>query len=529
MRKLYIFDTTLRDGEQSLGFTLKPEEKLEVAKALARLGVDIIEAGFPASSPGDFESVRLIGRQLRDVVVCGLTRAHRGDIDTCAEALKGAAHPRIHTGLATSPIHMERKLRKTPDQVVEMAVDAVRYAKKFVSDVEFYAEDAFRSDREFLRRIFSEVIKAGATVINVPDTVGYASPWEYGELISWLRENVEEMDRVIISVHCHNDLGMATANSLAGIRAGATQVEGTINGIGERAGNTALEEVIMAIYSHRGRYGVELGNVNIREIARTSQLVSMLTGVPVQPYKAIVGSNAFSHASGIHQDGVLKDRSTYEIIKPEDVGFASNRIVLTNRSGRHALKAKLAEMGYALSPEEIDSVYKKFLEVADAKSHVTDEDLAAIVQGKPVHVREERVKLKSLQASTGGVVSASAVVVLEIDGAAYEDGATGAGPVDAAFRAIRRLCGVDVELVDYSLRAITSGADALGEAVARLAPGGRNGSAAGAGDVVGRGVDRDVIKASALAFVDAVNKLLAAGRIDVAPPAAQAEAAGRGV
>lgn len=528
MRRLYVFDTTLRDGEQSLGITLNADQKLEIARQLVRLGVDVIEAGFPASSPGDLEAVRRIGAEVKGVAVCALSRAVRSDIDACAEALKTAESPRIHTGIATSPIHMERKLRKTPEQVLEMAVDAVRYAKRFVSDVEFYAEDAFRSDREFLRRVFAEVIKAGATVINIPDTVGYASPWEYGELISWCLENIEEMDRVTISVHCHNDLGMATANSLAGIRAGATQVEGTINGIGERAGNTALEEVIMAIYSHRESYGIEMG-INIKEIARTSQLVSMVTGVPVPPFKAIVGSNAYSHASGIHQDGVLKDRSTYEIIKPEDVGFASNRIVLTNRSGRHALKAKLAEMGYALSPEEIDSVYKKFLEVADAKSHVTDEDLAAIVQGKPVHVREERVKLKSLQASTGGVVSASAVVVLEIDGAAYEDGATGAGPVDAAFRAIRRLCGVDVELVDYSLRAITSGADALGEAVARLAPGGRNGSAAGAGDVVGRGVDRDVIKASALAFVDAVNKLLAAGRIDVAPPAARAEAAGRGV
>ncbi len=406
MRRLYVFDTTLRDGEQSLGITLNADQKLEIARQLVRLGVDVIEAGFPASSPGDLEAVRRIGAEVKGVAVCALSRAVRSDIDACAEALKTAESPRIHTGIATSPIHMERKLRKTPEQVLEMAVDAVRYAKRFVSDVEFYAEDAFRSDREFLRRVFAEVIKAGATVINIPDTVGYASPWEYGELISWCLENIEEMDRVTISVHCHNDLGMATANSLAGIRAGATQVEGTINGIGERAGNTALEEVIMAIYSHRESYGIEMG-INIKEIARTSQLVSMVTGVPVPPFKAIVGSNAYSHASGIHQDGVLKDRSTYEIIKPEDVGFASNRIVLTNRSGRHALKAKLAEMGYALSPEEIDSVYKKFLEVADAKSHVTDEDLAAIVQGKPVHVREERVKLKSLQASTGGVVSAS--------------------------------------------------------------------------------------------------------------------------
>ena len=517
MRKLQIFDTTLRDGEQSLGITLNADEKLEIARQLVRLGVDVIEAGFPASSPGDLEAVRRIGKEVKGVVVCGLTRAVRADIDKCAEALRTAEAPRIHTGIATSPIHMERKLRKTPDQVVEMAVDAVRYAKKFVSDVEFYAEDAFRSDREFLRCIFSEVIKAGATVINVPDTVGYASPWEYGELISWLRENVEEMDRVIISVHCHNDLGMATANSLAGIRAGATQVEGTINGIGERAGNTALEEVIMAIYSHKGRYGVELGNVNIREIARTSQLVSMLTGVPVQPYKAIVGSNAFSHASGIHQDGVLKDRATYEIIRPEDIGFTSNRIVLTNRSGRHALRAKLAELGYELKQEEIDRVYEKFLEIADAKGHVSDEDLISIVDGKPVRVQSAPVKLKSLQVSAGGDASASAVAALEIEGEVYEDAAIGSGPVEAAFRAVERLTGVEVRLVDFSLRAVTSGSDAVGEAVVRI-------SAENDGNtqVVGRGLDRDVIKASTLAFIDAINKLVASGQVQLQPSAKSA-------
>ena len=521
MRKLQIFDTTLRDGEQSLRITLNADQKLEVARQLARLGVDVIEAGFPASSPGDFEAVRRIGAEVKGVVVCGLTRAVRADIDACAEALKTAENPRIHTGIATSPIHMERKLKKTPEQVLEMAVDAVRYARKYVSDVEFYAEDAFRSDREFLRRVFAEVIKAGATVINIPDTVGYASPWEYGELISWCREHVEEMDRVTISVHCHNDLGMATANSLAGIRAGATQVEGTINGIGERAGNTALEEVIMAIYSHRDAYGVELG-VNIKEIARTSQLVSMVTGVPVPPFKAIVGSNAYSHASGIHQDGVLKDRSTYEIIRPEDVGFASNRIVLTSRSGRHALKAKLAEMGYTLAQEELDSVYRKFLEIADAKNHVDDEDLAAIVQGRPVRVKEEAVKLKSLQANSGGAVSASAVAIVEINGAVYEDAATGSGPVDAAFRVIRRLCGVDLELVDYSLRAVTSGADAMGEAVVRV-----NASGSSDAEAVGRGIDHDVIKASALAFVDAINKLVASGKVELNPSPVGARTTGR--
>lgn len=380
MRKLYVFDTTLRDGEQSLGITLNADEKVEIAQQLARLGVDIIEAGFPASSPGDLEAVRRIGAAVKGVSVCGLTRAVRADIDACVEALQTAEHPRIHTGLATSPVHMERKLRMTPDQVLELAVDAVAYAKRFVADVEFYAEDSFRSDREFLRRVLAAVIQAGATVVNIPDTVGYATPWQYAELIAWLREHVAEIDRVAISVHCHNDLGMATANSLAGIRAGATQVEGTINGIGERAGNAALEEIIMAIYTQRQEYPVDL-NINTQEISRTSELVSRLTGVEVEPYKAIVGSNAYSHASGIHQDGILKDRSTYEIIRPEDVGLKAHRIVLTSRSGRHALRARLSEMGYSIDPNKIERLYQRFLTVADQKGHVQDQDLHTIAEG----------------------------------------------------------------------------------------------------------------------------------------------------
>lgn len=379
MRKLVIFDTTLRDGEQSLGITLNADEKVEIAQQLVRLGVDVIEAGFPASSPGDLEAVRRIGASVKGVAVCGLTRAVKADIDACVEALETAEHPRIHTGLATSPVHMERKLRKTPDQVLELAVDAVSYAKRFVNDVEFYAEDAFRSDREFLRRVLAAVVQAGATVVNIPDTVGYATPWQYAELIQWLQENVAEIDRVDISVHCHNDLGMATANSLAGIRAGATQVEGTINGIGERAGNAALEEIIMAVYSQRQEYNVEL-TVNTEEISRTSQLVAELTGVPVQPYKAIVGSNAYSHASGIHQDGILKDRSTYEIIRPETVGLTAHRIVLTSRSGRHALRARLNEIGYSVDSNDIEPMYQRFLTLADTKGHVQDEDLHLIAQ-----------------------------------------------------------------------------------------------------------------------------------------------------
>lgn len=509
MRKLYVFDTTLRDGEQSLGITLNANEKIEIARQLVRLGVDIIEAGFPASSPGDLEAVKRIGAEVKGVVVCGLTRAVRSDIDKCVEALKTAENPRIHTGLATSPVHMERKLRMTPDQVVEMAVDAVSYSKRFVSDVEFYAEDAFRTDREFLKRIVTEVIKAGATVVNIPDTVGYATPWQYAELIQWLRENVDGSEKVIFSVHCHNDLGMATANSLAGIRAGASQVEGTINGIGERAGNAALEEILMAIYSQRDQYDVEL-TVNTTEIARTSQLVSMMTGVPVQPYKAIVGSNAYSHASGIHQDGVLKDRATYEIVRPETVGLTEHRIVLTSRSGRHALKSRLSELGYTVDGEELNRIYESFLEIADSKGRVQDEDLHAILQGKPVQVPDQAVSILNLRVATGGDTSASAVVKLQIGDQVVEDAAIGSGPVDALFRVIERLTGVDIKLTEYTLRAVTGGRDALGEAIVRV-------RAAEEGvDVVGRGLDVDVVKASAYAYIEAINKLIARGDLKIA-------------
>ncbi len=378
MRKLYIFDTTLRDGEQSLGRTLNIREKLDIAGQLVRLGVDVIEAGFPASSPGDMEAVRTIAREIKGVVICGLTRAVERDIDQCAEALKAAETPRIHTGIAVSPLHMEKKLRLAPRQVLEAAAAAVKHAKKYVHDVEFYAEDAFRSDPAFLVRVLEEVIDAGATVVNIPDTVGYATPWEYGDLISHVINNVDNIHRAVVSIHCHNDLGMATANALAGIKAGAGQVEGTINGIGERAGNTSLEEVIMAIYTQRERYGVDPG-VNTREIASTSRVVSRITGVPVPAHKAIVGANAFMHASGIHQDGVLKERNTYEIIDPEVIGIPKSTIVLTARSGRHALKHRLEELGYALENTGVDALYQRFLQLADRQGKVYDDDLHALM------------------------------------------------------------------------------------------------------------------------------------------------------
>ena len=440
MKKLYVFDTTLRDGEQSLGITLNVNEKLEISRQLVKLGVDIIEAGFPASSPGDFESVRTIAREIKGVSICGLTRAVEKDIDVCAEALREAEQPRIHTGIAVSPVHMERKLGLTPHQVIEASVAAVKRAKKYVSDVEFYAEDAFRSEPAYLVKIIEKVIEAGATVVNLPDTVGYATPWEYGNLIAFVMENVGNIDRAIVSIHCHNDLGMATANSLAGIKAGATQLEGTINGIGERAGNTSLEEVIMAIYTQPKSYGVDL-SINTREIASTSRLVSRITGVPIPSHKAIVGSNAFMHASGIHQDGVLKERETYEIIDPEVVGIPRNLIILSARSGRHALKHRVEELGYRIAPEELDKLYDKFVKLADQKGEVYDEDLHALM-GNP-ETENNGMTIKSLSVATNGE-SASATVTMELNGETHTDAACGDGPIDAIFKAIDRIAGPKV-------------------------------------------------------------------------------------
>ena len=378
MRRLYIFDTTLRDGEQSLGTTLNTREKIEIAKQLVRLGVDVIEAGFPASSPGDAESVHSLAKELKGVVVCALSRAVAGDIDSCAQALREADYPRIHTGIAVSPVHMEQKLKMSPDQVLDVSVKAVKYAKKYISDVEFYAEDAFRSDLPFLAQVLEQVIAAGATVVNIPDTVGYATPWEYASMVNYVKEHVPNIEQAVLSVHCHNDLGMATANSLAGVLAGAAQVEGTINGIGERAGNTALEELIMAINAQKSRYGIETG-VNTKEIAAASSLVAEITGVPVPAHKAIVGANAFMHASGIHQDGVLKERSTYEIINPEAVGTVKTRIVLSARSGRHAFRHRLQELGYTPEEQNIEVLYQNFLQLADQKGEVFDKDLHILV------------------------------------------------------------------------------------------------------------------------------------------------------
>ena len=496
MRRLYVFDTTLRDGEQSLGITLNVKEKLEIGHQLVKLGVDIIEAGFPASSPGDMESVRTIAKEMKGVIIAGLTRAVVQDIDICAEALRQAEYPRIHTGIGVSPLHMEKKLRLTPDQVVERAVSAVKYAKKYVSDVEFYAEDAFRSDPTFLVKVIEEVIKAGATVVNIPDTVGYANPWEYGELISFVIKNVKNIDKAIVSVHCHNDLGMATANSLAGIIAGAGQVEGTINGIGERAGNTSLEEVIMSIYTRGVGYGVE-NKVNIREISATSRLVSRITGVTVPDHKAIVGANAFNHASGIHQDGVLKDRETYEIIKPETIGVPQNLISLTARSGRHALQHCLEELGYKVEGAQLEDVYHRFLKLADLKKEVFDQDLYVLMGDEGGAANS--IELQSMSFATNGVEMATATVTLEIEGKMITDTDSGNGPVNALFNTIDRITGNIAILEDYSLKSVTRSSEALGEATVKLRyEDGRL--------VVGKGFSTDVIEASAKAYINALAK-----------------------
>lgn len=374
MRRLMIFDTTLRDGEQSLPRTLQAGEKLGIARQLARLGVDVIEAGFPASAPEDFNAVKLVAEEVKGVIVCGLTRALRSDIDRCAEALKRAESPRIHTGIGVSPMHIYDKLHLTPEQVVDQAVDAVSYAKRYLSDVEFYAEDALRADRSFLAEVVEKVITAGAAVVNIPDTVGYATPWECQDLIRFLKTTVPNIEQAAISVHCHNDLGMATANSVACVMAGAGQVEGTINGLGERAGNTALEEVIMILNTRSRKFKVNT-RINTREITPTSRLVAEITGVSVPNYKAIVGANAFNHASGIHQDGVLKAKATYEIINPDSIGASSSQITLTSRSGRHALQYRLKQLGYELAEGEIDEVYTRFLQLADYQRQINDQDL----------------------------------------------------------------------------------------------------------------------------------------------------------
>ncbi len=511
--RVVIFDTTLRDGEQSPGAALNISEKLEIAHALEEMGVDVIEAGFPISSPGDFRAVQRISREIRECVICGLTRANRKDIDAAVEALAGAARPRIHTGLGVSDVHVQHKLRTTREEALAWGVDAVKYARGFVDDVQYYAEDAGRADPEYLYRVLEAVIAAGATVINIPDTTGYTSPEEFGALIRGVVDNVPNVDRATISVHCHNDLGMATANTLAGVLNGARQLEVTVNGIGERAGNCSLEEVVMALKTRRDLFGLDTG-IQSRHIYPVSRLVSQLTGIPVQPNKAIVGSNAFAHSSGIHQDGVLKERTTYEIINPHEVGVPDSEIVLSARSGRAGLRHRLAELGYTLNEERFEKVYHRFLEVADKKKTVDTRDLEAIVADEVQMFFEETYHLEQIQVSCGDQSIPTATVhICGPDGKIVCDADHGAGPVDAVYRAINRVIGEPNELIEFSIQAVTEGIDAVGRVTIRIQaedPVRENGVERRV--FSGHGADTDIVVASARAYMFALNRLIAARR-----------------
>ncbi|HKV43913.1 MAG TPA: 2-isopropylmalate synthase [bacterium] len=493
-----IFDTTLRDGEQSPGFTMNTEEKLEVARALAAMRVDVIEAGFPISSKGDLEGVTLIAREVRGAAIAGLARANRADIDAVVEAVREAERPRIHTFIATSPIHMEHKLRMTPDQVLEASIEAVRYARGFTDDVEFSAEDASRSDPEFLCRVFDGAIKAGASTINVPDTVGYATPEEYAALLRSLIERIPGSDKVVWSVHCHDDLGLAVANSLAAVQAGARQVECTINGIGERAGNASLEEIVMALHTRRNYYRHETA-IDTTKIYRASRLVSAITGIPVQPNKAVVGDNAFAHEAGIHQHGVLANRETYEIMTPETIGIPSNKLVLGKHSGRHAFKNLLESNGVRLSDAELRRAFEAFKALCDKKKQVTTEDIIALVEGE-LRGAPHTYALKAFQISTSNTVAPVAAITLVRGSEIFTQEATGDGPVDAMYNAINAIVGLSPSLADYAIKAVTGGTDAMGEATVKV----RDGD----GLFIGRGTSTDVLEASAKAYVAAVNKIV---------------------
>jgi 2-isopropylmalate synthase len=497
--KLIIFDTTLRDGEQSPGAAMTKEMKIRIARQLEKLGVDVIEAGFAAASPGDFEAIHAIAEIIKDSTVCSLARASENDVRRAGEAIKPARRGRIHTFIATSPIHMQHKLRMTEDQVVERAVQAVKWAREYTDDVEFSAEDAVRSDMDFLVRVFDAVIQAGATTLNVPDTVGYSIPALWGERFKQLLERVPNADKVIWSTHCHNDLGMASANSLAAVMNGARQVECTINGLGERAGNASLEEIVMAVKTRRDVFNLDT-RIDTTQIVPTSKLVSSITGYPVQPNKAIVGANAFAHESGIHQDGVLKHRETYEIMRAEDVGWNANKLTLGKLSGRNALRQRFAALDIVFSSEdEFNAAFQRFKELADRKSEIFDEDLQALVSDEAVAKVSEHYRLVSMGAHSETGVLPVARVIMSIAGVEQQADAQGGGPVDATFKAIEQIVNSGTELQLYSVNNITSGTDAQGEVTVRLSKGGRI--------VNGQGADTDIVVASAKAYLNALNKL----------------------
>jgi len=496
MENLFIFDTTLRDGEQVPGCQLNTIEKIQVAQALEHLGVDIIEAGFPVSSPGDFNSVVEISKAVTWPVICALTRAVEKDIDVAAESLKFAKRKRIHTGIGTSPYHIKYKFNSTQDEILERAIACVKYAKKYVEDVEFYCEDAGRTDNVYLAKVVEAVIKAGATVVNIPDTTGYCLPAEYGEKIKFLMENVKGVQNVVLSTHCHNDLGMATANTMAGIMNGARQVEVTINGIGERAGNTSLEEVAMILKSHK-ELNIDT-HINTRNIYPVSRMVSSLMNMPIQPNKAIVGRNAFAHSSGIHQDGVLKNRESYEIIDPKDVGIDENTIALTARSGRAALKHRLAILGVELSQEKLDKVYEEFLLLADKKKDITDEDVL-LLTGKE-RLDSQRIKLEYLQVTSGVGVRSVASIGLNIAGEKFEAAASGNGPVDAAIKALKQIIRRQMIIQEFLIQAINKGSDDMGKVHMQVEHNGVN--------YYGFSANTDIIAASVEAYIDAINKFV---------------------
>ncbi|MBU3949652.1 MAG: 2-isopropylmalate synthase [Proteobacteria bacterium] len=495
--RIYIFDTTLRDGEQSPGASMNTAEKLRVATQLEKLGVDIMEVGFPATSEGDFEAVSAISGKVRNAQIAALARANIPDIDRAWEAIKDAAYPRIHTVIATSDLHLKYKLNMTREEVIQRSVEAVKHAKKFTDNIEFSAEDGSRSDRDYLCKVFEAAIEAGASTINLPDTVGYAIPEEFAELIKYVRAHTPNIHKAILSVHCHNDLGLATANTLAAIVAGARQAEVTINGIGERAGNASMEEVVMAINTRPNYFPMTTG-IKTEYFYPTSRLVSMISGILVQPNKAIVGANAFAHESGIHQDGVLKNPMTYEIMKPETIGLNRNKMVLGKHSGRHALRAHLNDMGYVLSVEELDKLFIKFKELADRKKHVLDEDLEVLVAEGLLQTKDV-FSLEYLNVITGTTVLPMASVKLIINGRSVQGAGYGNGPIDAAFNTISRLTGTTSELMRFSISSLSGGTDSQGEVTVRLKENGL--------EAMGRGADPDIITASAKAYVNGLNRL----------------------
>ena len=494
--QIKVFDTTLRDGEQSPGCSMNLQEKIEMAKQIERLGVDVIEAGFAIASPEDFESVRTIAETIKNCTVASLSRAVKGDIDRAYDAVKSAVKPRIHTFLATSDIHMQYKLKMTPNEVIARTSEMVAYAKSLCDDVEFSAEDASRSNREFLVEVFNAAIKSGATVLNIPDTVGYATPEEMYELVSYIKNHIITPEKVDLSVHCHDDLGLAVATTLASIRAGATQVECTVNGIGERAGNASLEEVVMNLHTRQDVYN-GYTNVNTKQIYRASKLLSTITGVPIAPNKSIIGANAFAHESGIHQHGVLNNPTTYEIMSPESIGIPQNKMVLGKHSGKHAFEDRLITLGYSLSPEEIANAFTKFKELADKKKTVNDKDIEALIGNSHIEI-PQNISYVSYQVQTGNTISATAAVKISIDGVEKESSAMGGGPIDACFKAIEGMVDSKFILDSYTIQSVTEGEDALGEVTVKMKHGDTM--------ITGRGLSTDIIEASIKAYLNALNK-----------------------